>query len=378
MDADSRPTLSNVRLRHAAAGVVELLGRSLVATETEQLTSYPRGSHMPARPQSVVPLSLLEEGQEADTFVLLARKEELKTRDGKPYWRVSFRDAKREVAFPIWGDSPLAEECRTWQVGSCFKVRGLYRVTNYGPQLEIRRIRPVAEEDKAEGFDPLAFGATSRFEPMAMMAELLKIIETEIADASLAALVKGTLTEQQEVLLDLPAALHHHNIRSGWLEHALSVARNAVFLATQYGETYPEQLPQSSRDLVVAGAVLHDIGKLLELRATPGGAAFTPHGELIGHIVLGRDLLREAATRYPIEAELLLRLEHIILSHQRTAEWGSPKPPLTPEALLVFYADDIDAKLNMMVEALQNDTNEGFMTSKKNAWAQKVFKGLPE
>jgi 3'-5' exoribonuclease len=127
----------------------------------------------------------------------------------------------------------------------------------------------------------------------------------------------------------------------------------------------------------VAGAILHDIGKLVEIRATPAGAELTPAGELIGHIVLGRDFVREAAREQPLDAEALLRLEHILIAHQKTPEWGSPKPPMTLEALLVFYADDIDAKLQMMVEALEGDSSDGYVTSKRNALAQKVFRGLP-
>lgn len=333
---------------------------------------------MPGTSQNAVPLSQLSDGQEADTFVLLARKEELKTREGKAYWRVTFRDQAREVTFPIWGDSPFSEECRQWKAGEFFKVRAQYRTTNFGPQLDIRKIRPAMDADRADGFDPLAYGARSRFDPLAMYAELTTIAKGSIRDHQLQSLVLDILTEHRDLLLDLPAATHHHNFRSGFLEHALNVARNAVFLAQTYGAAFPEQLPLIAQDLVVAGAILHDIGKLNELHATPAGAEFTAAGELIGHIVLGRDLVRAAAARYPVDPQILLRLEHIIISHQRTPEWGSPKPPMTPEALLVFYADDIDARMQMMIEALAGDASEGLVTSKKNALGQKVFKAAAQ
>ena len=97
-------------------------------------------------PAPVVPLSELAEGQEADFFALLSEKQELTTRDGKPYFRVSFRDARREVGFPIWSDSPLAAACRNeWAVGEFYKLRAMLRQTNYGPQLEIRKIRPIEQ-----------------------------------------------------------------------------------------------------------------------------------------------------------------------------------------------------------------------------------------
>ena len=331
---------------------------------------------MTTKPANIVPLSQMADGQEADTFILLVRKEESKTREGKSYWRVTFRDVQREVTFPIWNDSPLADGCRSsWRTGIFYKVRGIYRTTSFGPQLDIKRIREAGDEDRADGFDPLALTPRSRFEPGTMLEELLALARERIQDAPLAQLVAGILTEQRKLLLELPAGRHHHDVRGGFLEHVLSVTRNAVFLAEKYGALYPDQLPPLSQDLVVAGAILHDIGKLQELRATPSGAEFTPAGELIGHIVLGRDIVRDAASRYPLPAVTLLRLEHVVVSHQRSPEWGSPKPPMTPEALLVFYADDVDARLQMMVEALQADASDGWITSKQNALGQRVFKG---
>ena len=106
-----------------------------------------------------------------------------------------------------------------------------------------------------------------------------------------------------------------------------------------------------------------------------GGAEYTVPGTLIGHILQGRDMLREAAAEHPIHPEKLLRLEHIIVSHQRLPEWGAPKPPMFPEALLVHYADDIDAKLQMMLEAMAADPTEGPMTSNRNPLRQKIYRG---
>jgi 3'-5' exoribonuclease len=335
---------------------------------------------MTAKPFPVVALCDLVEGQEADLFALLVHKDDAKTRDGKPYWRVTFRDARRDVTFPIWNDSPLANACRDeWQAGQFYKLRATYKETEFGPKLDIRRIRPTCDDDRADGFDPLALLPKSRFDPLAMFAELLEIARSNIACQPLVALVQAILTQHRELLCDLPAAAHHHHaFRSGFLEHVLSVTKNALFLAEKYSTLYPEVLPSSSRDLVIAGAILHDIGKLLELRITPAGARYTPQGELIGHVVLGRDVVRQAAEQHPLDPEMLLRLEHIIVSHQKTPEWGSPKPPMTPEALLVHYADDIDAKLQMMVEALQADVGDRFMTSRKNLFNHKLFKHLPD
>ena len=102
---------------------------------------------------------------------------------------------------------------------------------------------------------------------------------------------------------------------------------------------------------------------------------FDAAGNLIGHILQGRDVVREAAAGRAIDPELLLRLEHVIVSHQRLPEWGSPKPPMTPEALIVHYADDLDAKYHMMVAILRDDAGSGPLTSRKNVLGQKVYRG---
>jgi 3'-5' exoribonuclease len=331
---------------------------------------------------TIARLSELSDGQEADFFVLMTLKEQLQTRDGKPYVRVGFRDAGREVTFPIWCDAPLAEQCQGWDVGEFYKIRGLYRETSYGPQLEIRKIRLVNDADRGDGFDPASFRPRSRFDSQEMFDELTAIVVERIARPALRALVLHILMTNRESLLRLPAAArNHHAYYGGWLEHVRSVTRTCIYLADKYAEAYPDLRPPLDKDLVVAGGVLHDIGKLRELAVTPTGADHTSEGQLIGHVLQGRDLLREAAAEFAaagepaVDAGTLLRLEHIIVSHQRLPEWGSPKPPMTPEALLVHYADDMDAKFQMMYDALVKDTTEGPMTSKSNALRQRLYRG---
>ena len=332
---------------------------------------------MSAPSMPIVALSEMVSGQEADLFVLLTAKEQLTTREGKPYFKVAFRDAAREVSFPIWDNAPLAAECRDrWSPGVFYKLRATYRETNYGPQLEIRRIREVTEADAADGFDPAMCLPSSRFDPAAMFDELARVAEEEIPCEGLRRLVVSILDSNREKLLVSAAARHHHHAYvGGLLEHTLSVARNAVFLAGKYAEYYPDMQPPLDRGLVVAGAILHDVGKIHELRQEPTGTVYTPQGELIGHMPLGRDIVRQAAAEVDLDADTLLRLEHLILSHQRLPEWGSPKPPMTPEALLVHYADDVDAKYHMIYRILRDDTNPGPLTSSKNVLRQKVYRG---
>ena len=325
----------------------------------------------------ILALSAILPGQEADIFVLMTVKEQLTTREGKPYYRVGFRDGGREVVFPIWDNSPWAAECRDkWTPGTFYKVRAVYRETNYGPQLDLRKIREVCDADAADGFNPAVCQPQSRYEPQRMFEEMLLIVRERITDTSLRALVERILIDNRDELLRIPAARHnHHAFVAGWLEHTLSVTRTVIYLADKYAEYYDELEPPLDKSMAVAGAILHDVGKLRELEQRPTGTVYTASGSLIGHLLQGRDIVRETVSACPLPPDTLLRLEHLIIAHQRLPEWGSPKPPMTPEALLVHYADDIDAKFHMMAEVLRNDTSEGPLTSKKNALAQQVYRG---
>ena len=332
---------------------------------------------MSPRASSIVALSEMTNGQEADLFVLMTCKEELKTRDGKPYYKVAFRDHAREVSSPIWSDSAWSVECRDqWATGTFYKLRAVFRETNYGPQLDIRKIRPVCDADAEEGFSPAMCLPQTRFSCEAMFEELLRMAREKIQNVALRQLVLDLMEENRETLLTLPAATrNHHAFVGGYLEHVLSVSRTCVYLADKYDEYYPDMRPRLNKDLVVAGGILHDIGKLREIEGHVEGAEYTAAGNLIGHILQGRDIVREAAVGRGIDADLLLRLEHIIVSHQRLPEWGSPKPPMTPEALLVHYADDCDAKFHMMAMILREDTSPGPVTSNKNVLFQKIYRG---
>ena len=338
---------------------------------------------MSSREQQELPLGRittlgeLEDGQEADFFALMTLKEALKTKDGKPYFRVGFRDAQREVNFPVWNDAALADACRReWTPGECYKLRATYRETNFGPQLDIRRIRVANAEDTADGFDPTMFQPRSQFDSVEAFDELMTIAEERIDDVELRSLVVDILKEHRQRLLNWPAATrNHHAFVGGFLEHVLNVTRTCAWLAETYGQRYGNMQPPLSQSLVIAGGILHDIGKLRELTQSPAGAEYTPGGRLLGHILQGRDLVREAAAGREINAETLLRLEHIIVSHQRLPEWGSPKPPMTPEALLVHFADDIDAKFQMMYAALNAETGDGPMTSSRNPLHLPIYRG---
>jgi len=332
---------------------------------------------MPRNP-AIVPLAELADGQEGDFFAQLTAKEQLTTKTGKPYFKVTFRDAGREVSFPVWGDSPWAVECRdAWDPGGFYKLRAVYRETKFGPQLDILKIREATEADRSDGFDPGDCRPQSRFDPAAMFDELMAVAQERITGRRLRELVESILTANREALLVSAAAQHnHHAFAGGLLEHTLSVTRSAVYFAEKYAEYYPDMEPPLSKDMVVAGAILHDVGKLRELAEGPEGTAYTAEGAMIGHLLQGRDMVREAAAGGKLDPATLLRLEHLLIAHQRLPEGGSPKPPMTPEALIVHYADDLDAKFHMMQSILHDDRNPGPVTSKKNVLMQHVFRGL--
>ncbi len=328
----------------------------------------------------IVPLGEMQPGQQADCFALLVAKDKAKTRDGKPYFRVSFRDPKRKATAMIWNDSPWFAKCESvWSVGEFYKLRCTFSESQYGPQIELDRVRSVEPNDRQQGFDPSGFFATTRFDTGEMFDELIGIANEHITDVPLRQLVTGLMQDNaDDVKVIAAAARNHHAFSGGYLEHTLSVTRTAVFLAEKYIAYYPDMQPPLSKSLVVAGAILHDIGKLIELDFQPQGATYSPRGRLIGHILLGRDLVRERAQSIPdLDPETLLRLEHIIVSHQNLPEWGSPVAPHTPEALLVYFADDIDAKFHEMAMPLCADPAEGEQfTSRDNPLRRSIFRGL--
>ena len=337
------------------------------------------GSERPLAAAVIIPLSELPSGEEGTFFALLSALETLSTRDGKPYWRMTLRDGRCTITQPVWNDSPLADACRNhWKPGMFFKVQALLRAhPQYGNQLEIRRIREVEPKDADDGFDPHMCLPRSTQDPAAMFSELMTILADHVSQISLRKTIFDLFTSQREPLLSHPAAVHHHHAWiGGLLEHTLEVVRSSLYLAKRYVEKYRD-LPSLNIGIVVAGAMVHDIGKLGELNMSGGEIAFTPEGGLLGHLVIGVRMLREAAMRNELDAETMLRLEHIILSHQRLPEWGSPKPPMTPEALIIHYADDLDAKLDIMNSIFRESAQQLVdrpLTSKRNLLQYQLFR----
>ena len=232
-----------------------------------------------------------------------------------------------------------------------------------------------------DGFDFFDLVPNSQFPPDDLKKKLRALIDRYIEHPALKTLVEHILSENESLFSRMPAAQNfHHSYTSGLLEHVWSMTRIAGFLADHYAKYYDQLDPPLNQGLIVATAILHDIGKLRELEYHPVEAKYTKEGCLIGHVLMGRDMVREAAQKIEgFPAELLLNLEHAILAHHGKREFGSPVLPQTIEALVVSYVDDLDAKMNIMVrERMGSQTDDDFTDRVFALDNRRIYKGVRE
>jgi 3'-5' exoribonuclease len=331
----------------------------------------------------IVTFSNLEVQKWADTFAILSHKSSGQTRDGKPYLTCRFRDRRRELESRIWSDSPTFSELVTAEVGSPYKLRAILRDhEKYGLQLDVQQIRPVVDTDTDDGFRLSELFDQSRLPANESFTAIQEIATKEIEDLPLRQLVLNLLDAHQSKLCQLPATVHHYYpFRGGWLEHTLSVVQICIWLVDRYRNYYAEMVPPLNRDVLIAGAILHEIGRLIELNV-PDNPLETPSstvdGQLFGHHLLGRDMIRMMASQVPeLDPERLRLLEHLVLSYLTRPEWGSPRLPQIPEALILHHADDLDAKMEMYIRCLTRDTSDGAFTApdailKKPLWKSRT------
>ena len=327
----------------------------------------------------IVPLHKLEPNQEADVFALLAEKEATKTKEGKPFLWVKFCDAHRELRFPVWSDTVLYKEIKAIKSGSYCKLRAVYRITTFGPQLEIHRIRVVEDADSQDGFNPVLLRPSAPIDADKMFDELQTLAKQQLGKDKLYQLVMKILIDHRTTLLfGVASRQHHHNYIGGLLEHTLSVAKIAVALVDHYHKMYPDRKKEISRPIAVAGAILHDIGKVREYEPQLGSLRHSVAGELIGHAILGRDIVREAAQGLELNSAVQTHLEHIIVSHQRFPDWGAAKPPMSLEAMIVHHADSCDALIGCCWNIFSQDLTENDMIGKKNVLGYPLLKPQAE
>jgi 3'-5' exoribonuclease len=327
----------------------------------------------------VVRLSELSSGQSADFFALLAERTRGATREGKAYYTCRFRDLQRTVTFMVWADGGWYETCeRDWHAGQFYKLRAVYGENDrYGPQIDLQNIRPVTDADREEGFDPMTFVEHSRQDVAALWTELRGLAEAHVADEPLRRLVLTLLDRHAGPFQHLPASPgKFYPFAGGLVEHTLAVTRLCLYLVDRYAGTYAELRPPLNRDLVVAGAILHDVGRVVELSDDVVAPQPTVPGRLFGHLALGRDLIRDTARELgDVNPELVQLLEHVVLTHLALPEWGSPRLPLIPECLILHHACDLDAKLEMYTRCLTRDRAEGPFTERDPVLGRHLLKG---
>jgi len=330
---------------------------------------------------AVVRLSDLAHGQEAICFAALLKKEQGTDKHGKPFLKCHFRDKRVTLVAPFWSGNALREVAETWADGFAYRLhlRG-DRNIRYGMQIEVLDGRLAEERDAAEGYDFRDLVESSDYDPESMFKTIHDLIERYIDDPCLKRLVCDLLREHAALFKKMPAAQNfHHSYTAGLLEHVWSMTRIAGFLADHYAKYYKDLDPPLNKGVIMAAAILHDIGKLRELDYHPVEAKYTKEGQLIGHVMIGRDMVRDAARKiegFPLET--LLLLEHAILAHHGRREFGAPIVPLTLEALLVSYVDDLDAKMNIAARHRLFSGTEGEFTDKVYALDNRRFyKGIP-
>ena len=321
-------------------------------------------------------LSEMKEGVEADCFVQLVEKEKLRSRDSKFYFKLVFRDRKTSVQALVWSDHYFFPDCdKNWTIGSFFKIRGKIVESSYGLRLEIRRIREIGKEDLDEGFNPRQCQPSPELPPEEIVAAILSLASKQIGKGSLLSLVQRVFKEFRLELYGAAASrTHHRTYGGGLLEHTLSVTKLAVAIYDHFNSEFPLLATRASKPLVVAGAILHDVGKILDCKTTLVDSQKTLAGNLIGHQILGLEIIRRIADEVRLEEEIRYRLEHLILTHSRFPEWGSPTPPETIEAMILHYADYADSTLASALKILEEDVSAGDLTFKKGPFGVPLVK----
>ncbi len=312
-------------------------------------------------------ISELEEGELVEGVFLVRSKDLREARSGALFIKAVVADRTGSIDAVMWDASEKIFD--SFKTNDFVKVRGRVDMYQDKPQLRIDSVRYVDES----GVDPSEFVPSTPRDSEELVAQLLKAAR-EIKQPQLRELVLSFLEDGEfvEKLKRTPAAArYHHPYLGGLVEHTARV----VELARLVSEAYPEL----DHDILLAGAILHDIGKVEELEAERT-VRYTDRGELLGHIVLGAIMVDERARRIEgFPDELLNIMEHIIVSHHGEREYGSPKLPLTPEALAVHFMDDLDAKVFASTRAIREDTDH---SSRWTAWSQmfqrRMYKGPTE
>ncbi|MCM3125318.1 3'-5' exoribonuclease YhaM [Mesobacillus sp. AQ2] len=279
-----------------------------------------------------------ETGEQVELFLLVKHSSKGIASNGKPFLTLILQDQSGDIEAKLWDVSP--EDETMYAAESIVKVQGDIQNYRGRNQLKIRQIRPASEADSVKLSDFLETAPVSQDE---MSSKLTQYI-FEMKNPNIQRITRHLLKKNMNAFMEYPAATkNHHEFVSGLAYHVTSMLDLAKSIATLY--------PSLDKDLLYAGVILHDLGKVIELSG-PISTTYTVEGNLLGHISIMVNEIGKAADELGISGEEVMILQHMVLSHHGKAEWGSPKPPMIKEAEILHYIDNLDAKMNMLDRAL--------------------------
>ena len=287
-------------------------------------------------------IDTLQDGMHVNGVYLCKTKTIALTKNGKEYGNITLQDKTGQLEAKIWDlNSPAIRE---FEAMDYVQVEGNVTIFNNANQLNIHRIQ-VASEGQ---YDPSDYFPVSEKDIDKMKEELLTLIRS-VGNPYLQKLLASYFEDpvfMKAFSRHSAARSVHHGFIGGLLEHSLSVATICDDIAGHY--------PYVNRDLLVTGAILHDIGKLSELSPFPMNE-YTDAGQLLGHIIIGAQMVSVRISRIEgFPKKMANELIHMILSHHGELEYGSPKKPAIMEALILSFVDNMDAKVETMYEAIKN------------------------
>jgi len=305
----------------------------------------------------------LEPNRVITTSFLVHSKEIRQKKTGELYLSLLLADRTGELDAKMWDN--VNEVLDGFDRDDFVKVKGLLQVFHNRPQLTIHKVRRM-DETEIEFAD---YFPSSKRDPGEMWAELCGIV-AGLGNPHLQALLEALLNDEDvaQRYRRAPAAKQiHHAFLGGLIEHVLSVCALARMTAEHYANI--------DYDLLIAGVILHDIGKIYELNYERG-FSYSSEGQLIGHISIAMRMIGDKLRGLPdFPPQLRTLVEHMILSHHGQLEFGSPKLPQFPEALLLHYLDDMDSKMECMRALIENDRQvDGCFTSYHNALSRMALK----
>ena len=293
-------------------------------------------------------------------FCLLKSVDKKTSSKGDTYLDITLADREGEINAKLWNYS---EALGTYEANTIVKVRGTISQYNGQDQFRIEKMRVANEKDNV---NPADFVKSANYSAEDMFNQLYAIANG-FNDEELKTLVTSILSENREAMLYWPAAFKlHHAVRGGLLMHVLSIVRLAQAVCKVY--------PFVDEELLLSGAILHDIAKLKEFVVADTGVAtgYSIKGNLIGHLAEGAIMVREAAKRLGISEETSNLVEHMLLSHHGEPEFGAAVRPLFLEAELLSELDLMDSRIYEIKEALLN-TAEGEFSQKMWAMDNRKF-----